>query len=81
MSKESTTFNFEEALEQLTALISQMEKGQLSLEQSLQQFEQGIRLIRQCQQTLNEAEQKIAILIEQQSDLQPYAMTTPKEEK
>ena len=67
-------FNFEQALNQLTALIEQMEQGQLTLEQSLLHFEQGVTLVRQCQQALTDAEQKVKILTEQQGELQltPY---------
>lgn len=54
--------DFEKSLAQLNALVEKMETGQLSLEASLQCFEEGITLIRQCQKTLNEAEQKVQIL-------------------
>ncbi|OGT50105.1 MAG: exodeoxyribonuclease VII small subunit [Gammaproteobacteria bacterium RIFCSPHIGHO2_12_FULL_38_11] len=56
--------NFEKSMDQLNQLIEKMETAQLPLETALQHFEQGITLIRQCQQTLNEAEQKIQILTE-----------------
>ncbi|MCX7120850.1 MAG: exodeoxyribonuclease VII small subunit [Gammaproteobacteria bacterium] len=58
------TINFEKSMDQLNQLIEKMETGQLSLEASLQHFEQGISLIRQCQQTLTNAEQKIQVLTE-----------------
>ncbi len=54
--------DFEASLNQLNQLIEKMETGQLSLESSLQYFEEGIILIKQCQKTLNDAEQKIQIL-------------------
>lgn len=59
-----TPVNFEKSLEQLNQLIEKMETGNLSLETSLQHFEEGIALIRHCQQTLNIAAQKIQILTE-----------------
>lgn len=71
MKEESTTFNFETAMVELTTIVEQMEKGQLSLEQSLIQFEQGISLIRQCQQALSVAEQKVNLLVGQDK-LQPF---------
>ena len=55
---------FEESLTQLNQLIEKMESGQLSLESALAYFEKGIGLIRQCQNTLNQAERKIQILTE-----------------
>lgn len=57
-----SSVDFEKSLQQLNALVEKMESDQLSLEASLQCFEEGIALIRQCQKTLNEAEQKVQIL-------------------
>lgn len=62
--KTPTPVDFEKSLDQLNQLIEKMETGQLSLESSLHYFEQGITLIRECQQTLSDAEQKIQILTE-----------------
>lgn len=57
-------FNFEAALAELEQLVEQMEQGELPLEQSLQSFERGIALTRQCQEALRAAEQKVQILLE-----------------
>lgn len=59
---------------QLEALVESMEKGDLSLEDSLQAFEQGVRLTRICQQALKDAEQKVQILSKASvdADLEPY---------
>ncbi len=54
--------DFEKALKELEELVERMEKGELSLENSLQAFERGIALTRQCQKALTEAEQKVEIL-------------------
>ncbi len=62
--KKASGFNFEKSVSDLENLVDSMERGDLSLEQSLQQFEQGIALTRSCQQALDEAEQKVKILIE-----------------
>lgn len=56
-------FDFESALAELEQLVEQMEQGELSLEESLQQFERGIALTRACQQALQAAEQKVQILL------------------
>lgn len=61
--------NFEESLEELETLVERMEKGDLSLEHSLQQFERGIELTRSCQKALQEAEQKVQILTGDGSDV------------
>lgn len=61
-------FNFEEALEELESLVSAMEEGDLSLEESLQAFEKGIKLTRECQTALKQAEQKVQVLLNQSGD-------------
>ena len=53
---------FETYLSELQHIVAELENGDLSLEESLKQFEKGITLARQCQTILNEAEQKIEIL-------------------
>lgn len=57
-------FNFEASLQQLEQLVQQMEQGNLSLEESMQAFEQGVALTRQCQQALDAAEQKVQVLMQ-----------------
>lgn len=64
------TLNFEATLAELETMVEKMAKGQLSLEDSLKNFEQGILLTRQCQAVLKEAEQKVQILIGQNDSFQ-----------
>ena len=54
--------NFEESLRELQQIVSDLEDGSLGLEESMQRFEQGMSLLRQCYQVLERAEQKIEIL-------------------
>lgn len=70
-----TKFNLEQALKELTDITEKMEQGDLELEVAMQQFEQGVKLIRQCQSTLKDAEQKVQILTETSDnlELEPYA--------
>ena len=56
--------DFETALEELESLVETMEKGDISLEESLKLFERGITLTRTSQQALKEAEQKVRILLD-----------------
>lgn len=63
MSKKPSKLNFEEALASLEDLVEAMEDGNLSLEESLKAFEQGIRLTRECQAALEQAEQKVQLLV------------------
>lgn len=54
--------DFEKSLASLNRIIEKMESGSLSLDESLKYFEEGIALIRSCQKTLTDAEQKVQIL-------------------
>jgi exodeoxyribonuclease VII small subunit len=54
---------FEEALNKLEKIVSKLEKGDIPLEESLKLFEEGIRLSRLCNQKLDEAEQRVEILL------------------
>jgi exodeoxyribonuclease VII small subunit len=63
MARKNIT-QFEETLTALETLVEQLEKGDLSLEESLKSFEQGVKLTCACQTALQEAEQKVQILLE-----------------
>lgn len=63
----SKAIQFEQSVNELELIVKQLEKGELSLEESLKQFENGIKLARQCQEALNQAEQKIEILTKNNS--------------
>jgi exodeoxyribonuclease VII small subunit len=54
---------FEEALEELEKVVERLESGQLSLEESLAAFEEGVRLVKYCNQKLTEVEKKIELLV------------------
>jgi len=68
------TPDFETALAELEGLVEQMEQGDLSLDESLKQFERGVELTRACQTALKEAEQKVQILLEKdgQAELESF---------
>ena len=66
--KKQASFDFEKALEKLEELVSSMEEGDLTLEDSLEAFEKGIKLTRECQAALKEAEQKVQVLISENGD-------------
>jgi len=60
--------DFEQAMQDLEDLVNNMESGELSLEASLTQFEEGVKLTRICQKALSEAEQKVSILLNKAVD-------------
>ena len=63
MSNEEQPKSFEASLEALEQIVHQLENGDLPLEKSLELFEDGIRLSRQCQERLNQAERRIELLL------------------
>ncbi len=65
MSKEK----FEEALERLEEIVKKMEAGEMTLEESLKAFEEGIRLSRLCAKKLDEADRRVEILLRQEGEL------------
>ena len=65
---EEQVFDFEGALENLEELVSAMEDGELTLEESLKAFEKGIKLTRECQAALTKAEQKVQMLISENGE-------------
>lgn len=63
MAKKEKNQTFEDALSRLETLVEKMESGDGTLEQSLDWFEEGMRLIESCRQELESAEQKVKELI------------------
>ena len=74
MPKKQKETSFEETLLELEGLVETLEKGELTLDQSLQFFERGIELTRSCKQALEAAEQRVQILTEKGVDdeLEPF---------
>ncbi len=55
--------NFEESITELEGIVNELEKGQISLDESLMLFEKGIKLVRECSSKLKCAQQKMEQLI------------------
>lgn len=60
--------NFELSIEQLEKIVTELESGDLSLEDSIKKFEEGIKLSRLCSRMLDETEQKIMMLVKNDND-------------
>jgi exodeoxyribonuclease VII small subunit len=65
--------DFENALAELEALVGRLEKGELSLDESLEQFKRGVELTRRCQKILDEAQQ----VIEQLNNIEDESSSVP----
>ena len=63
MTKEDKEMQFEEAFKRLEAIVENLESGDLSLEESMKLFEEGIGLTEACKSRLEDAEQKILLLL------------------
>lgn len=69
MARTRKTPDFEHSLAELEALVERMEQGDLPIEEALKAFEAGVKLTRECQSILDQAEQKVQMLVEQQGEL------------
>lgn len=76
MARKKAAPDFEQSLADLQQLVERLESGELSLEDSLSCFEQGIRLTRECQSALSQAEQKVRLLLERDGELQEAPFQT-----
>ena len=61
--------SFEKSVQELDSIVEKIESGELNLEQSLELFERGVKLTRECRKILDDAEKKIEILLESTKDL------------
>tara|TARA_R110002050_G_scaffold57423_3_gene129073 strand:- start:212151 stop:212396 length:246 start_codon:yes stop_codon:yes gene_type:complete len=70
--------NYEASVSELESLVSRLEQGDISLEESLKLYESGVLLTRDCQDALQAAEQKVQMLIQQsgQSNLVDFDSNT-----
>lgn len=72
MSKEAKEMKFETALDKLEQIVKKLEDGDLSLDESLKMFEEGVKLARLCGSKLDAAERKIEILMKtEEGKLEP----------
>ena len=65
MSKE----NFEESMKKLEIIVTELENGSLNLDESVKKFEEGMKIAKQCNTILEDAEKKITILLEKDGEL------------
>lgn len=65
MSKE----NFEESMKKLESIVNELENGKLNLDESVEKFEEGMKIAKQCNTILEDSEKKITILLEKDGEL------------
>ena len=74
MEQTSPKIDFEQQLTNLESLVSSLEGGDLTLEESLNSFEEGVKIARECQRALQSAEQRVELLMKQGDEIvtQPF---------
>jgi len=65
--------SFEDALEKLEKITNELEEGDLSLEDSLKFFDEGVKLAEYCNSKLSDAQRKVEILLKKDDSLEPVA--------
>jgi len=84
---QAAELNFEKAMDRLEAIVEQMESGKLPLEDLIVRYEEGMNLVKVCQDRLTKAEQKIEIIARNNSgkpvvkDFEPAAESNNDDEK
>ncbi|MFT6125378.1 MAG: exodeoxyribonuclease VII small subunit [Shewanella sp.] len=63
VAKKPENLSFEQSLTELETIVAHLEQGEVSLDDALKQFERGIKLVRQSQAKLEQAQQKVSILL------------------
>ena len=78
-----TEMKFEEALKKLEKIITDLESGELPLDDSLKKYEEGVRLAQSCSQTLADAQRKVELLMKKDGkfDLGKFDDSGTEEEK
>ncbi|UCX05282.1 exodeoxyribonuclease VII small subunit [Shewanella sp. HL-SH8] len=71
MAKKPENLSFEQSLNELETIVASLEQGEVSLDDALKQFERGINLVRQSQAKLEQAQQKVSILLDDKDTLTP----------
>ncbi|GIU13406.1 MULTISPECIES: exodeoxyribonuclease VII small subunit [unclassified Shewanella] len=74
MAKKPENLSFEDSLSELEKIVTDLEHGDIALDDALKQFERGIKLVRNSQTKLENAQQKVAVLMQEEGvdTLKPY---------
>lgn len=63
------TENFEESIKKLEEIVTELEKGELNLDESVEKFEEGMKISKECNNMLQNAEKRISILLENDGEV------------
>ena len=68
--------NFEESMKKLETIVTELENGNLNLDESVKKFEEGMKIAKQCNNILEDSEKKITILLEEDGELKEEKFET-----
>lgn len=68
MPSKPKSMSFEEKINALENIVSQIEAGKMTLEESLKAYEEGVKITRECREVLSKAEQKVEILAQENAN-------------
>ncbi len=68
--------NFEDSMKKLETIVTELENGNLNLDESVKKFEEGMKVAKQCNNILEDAEKKITILLEENGELKEEEFET-----
>ncbi|OKZ57582.1 MAG: exodeoxyribonuclease VII small subunit [Clostridium sp. 26_21] len=71
--------NFEQSMESLENIVTELEDGKLNLDESVKKFEEGMKIAQKCNNMLENAEKKISILLEKNGELEESEFDTNQE--
>ena len=71
--------NFEKSMQDLENIVTELEKGELNLDEYVKKFEEGMKIAKQCNNILENAEKKITILLENNGNLEEKSFETNNE--
>ena len=71
--------NFEKSMQDLENIVTELEKGELNLDESVKKFEEGMKIAKQCNNILENAEKKLTILLENNGNLEEKSFETNNE--
>ena len=68
--------NFEDSMKKLETIVTELENGNLNLDESVKKFDEGMKIAKQCNNILEDAEKKITILLEEDGELKEEKFET-----
>jgi exodeoxyribonuclease VII small subunit len=79
-AKKRKKFKFEQAISDLEQIVNRLDSGELSLDEMLEDFEAGTKLVKECQKFLEQAQKRVEMLVSEEGKLEMKELETEAEE-